>query len=105
MKKSMTKSELISRLQHKNNQLSLKTVENSVHTILTTITQTLQQGNRVEIRGFGSYQLKLHNPRFSRNPKTGKQFHTTKKMVIRFKPAKALRERVNRGHKKFEIQQ
>ena len=100
----MTKSELISRLQNKNTQLKHTDIELVVNSILGKLTSALETGDRVEVRGFGSYQLKRHNSRSSRNPKTGKEFQTPKKMVIRFRPAKALRNRINTNKEKYDIQ-
>ncbi len=91
----MNKSELISRLSRRNSHLDYKKVEHSVNSLLEHISSTLEVGNRVEIRGFGSYNIKEHGARNSRNPRTGLKLRTTEKQVARFRPAKDLRERVN----------
>ena len=67
----MTKSELIERIAEKQAQLSLKDVELSVKTIIDLMTQSLSSGERIEIRGFGSFSLHYRAPRTGRNPKTG----------------------------------
>lgn len=99
----MTKSELINRLQQKKPLLKHTDVEQVVNSIIGKLTATLEKGNRIEVRGFGSYQLKQHGSRFSRNPKTGEEFHTAKKSVIRFRPAKSLRDRINDNKDTFKI--
>ena len=58
---------------------------------------TLQQGERIEIRGFGSFSLHYRAPRVGRNPKTGEKVELLGKSVPHFKPGKELRERVNAG--------
>ncbi len=99
----MNKSELITRLSKKNPTLDYKQVELSVNTLLEHISSTLEKGNRVEIRGFGSYNIKKRNPRNSRNPKTGIRLLTVEKTVARFRPAKELRERIDDQREKYKI--
>ncbi|MBO9490760.1 integration host factor subunit beta [Endozoicomonas sp. G2_1] len=91
----MTKSELIERMFDKFNHLSAKDVENSIKEILEMMAQTLSKGDRIEIRGFGSFSLHYRAPRTGRNPKTGESVELTGKYVPHFKPGKELRERVN----------
>jgi len=91
----MTKSELIERLTDKLNHLSAKDVEQSIKEILEMIAQTLSKGERIEIRGFGSFSLHYRAPRIGRNPKTGESVKLDGKYVPHFKPGKELRERVN----------
>ena len=93
----MTKSELIELIASKQTQLSAKDVELAVKTILEHMSQTLAVGERIEIRGFGSFSLHYREPRKGRNPKTGDAVQLTGKYVPHFKPGKELRERVNRG--------
>lgn len=91
----MTKSELIERIAARQSQLSSKDVELAVKTIIEHMAQTLSSGERIEIRGFGSFSLHYRAPRVGRNPKTGESVGLSGKYVPHFKPGKELRERVN----------
>ncbi|ART62394.1 integration host factor subunit beta [Kushneria marisflavi] len=91
----MTKSELIEQIAAQQSELSVKDVESAVRLILDDITDTLANGGRVEIRGFGSFSLHYREPRTGRNPKTGDPVSLTGKHVPHFKPGKELREQVN----------
>ena len=91
----MTKSELIERIASRQSQLSAKDVELAVKTILEQMSQTLASGERIEIRGFGSFSLHYREPRLGRNPKTGETVELSGKYVPHFKPGKEMRERVN----------
>ena len=91
----MTKSELIERITDRHPDLSSKDIELAVKTILDTMSQALSQGDRIEIRGFGSFSLHFRNPRVGRNPKTGESVSLKGKYVPHFKPGKELREQVN----------
>jgi integration host factor subunit beta len=91
----MTKSELIERIAARQTQLSVKDIELAVKTILEHMSQTLATGERIEIRGFGSFSLHYREPRQGRNPKTGDTVELAGKHVPHFKPGKEMRERVN----------
>lgn len=91
----MTKSELVDRITSRHPQLSNKDIELAVKTILDTMSQALSQGDRIEIRGFGSFSLHFRSPRLGRNPKTGESVELRGKYVPHFKPGKELREQVN----------
>lgn len=91
----MTKSELIEKLCLEQSHLSAKEVEDGVKAIIEFMASTLEKGNRIEIRGFGSFSLHYREPRIGRNPKTGEKVKLTGKYVPHFKPGKELRERVN----------
>jgi integration host factor subunit beta len=91
----MTKSELIEILSHKQTQLAPKDIELTVKAMLEQMGQTLAAGERIEIRGFGSFSLHYRPPRMGRNPKTGDAVSLAGKYVPHFKPGKELRERVN----------
>jgi integration host factor subunit beta len=91
----MTKSELIEALARKQGHLAHKDVELSVKTILEHMSEALSGGERIEIRGFGSFSLHYRPPRVGRNPKTGDAVELPGKHVPHFKPGKELRERVN----------
>ena len=90
----MTKSELIERLAARKS-LSLKDTETYVKDILESITNSLEEGARVEIRGFGSFVLHYRQPRVGRNPKTGGTVSLDAKAVPHFKAGKELKDRVN----------
>ena len=91
----MTKSELIERISEMQPQLSPKDVELAVKTILEQMSDALADGQRIEIRGFGSFSLHYRAPRKGRNPKTGESVELEGKYVPHFKPGKEMRERVN----------
>ena len=91
----MTKSELIAQLSVRFPQLVLKDAEIAVKTILDAMSQTLCEGQRIEIRGFGSFSLNYRPPRQGRNPKTGETVPVPAKYVPHFKAGKELRDRVD----------
>lgn len=91
----MTKSELISKLAMRYPQLVTKDAELAVKTILDAMGDSLSQGERIEIRGFGSFSLNYRPPRVGRNPKTGGKVSVPEKYVPHFKAGKELRERVD----------
>ncbi|MDP6652462.1 MAG: integration host factor subunit beta [Gammaproteobacteria bacterium] len=93
----MTKSDLIDHLTRGQLHLSPRDIESSVNSILEHMTQSLIDGDRIEIRGFGSIGLRYRAPRLGRNPKTGAAVHVDAKYVPHFKPGRMLRERVNHG--------
>ncbi len=91
----MTKSELIALLSRKQGHLKEKDVELAVKSLLDQMSGALSNGDRIEIRGFGSFSLHYRPPRIGRNPKTGEAVSLAGKHVPHFKPGKDLRERVN----------
>ena len=91
----MTKSELIERLASQQPHIPAKTVEDAVKEMLEHMATTLAQGERIEIRGFGSFSLHYRAPRTGRNPKTGDKVELEGKYVPHFKPGKELRDRAN----------
>ena len=93
----MTKSELIEAIAREQSHLAYKDVELAVKHMLEQMSQTLAGGERIEIRGFGSFSLHFRPPRMGRNPKTGEAVALSGKHVPHFKPGKELRERVNAG--------
>ena len=93
----MTKSELIEALVRNQAQLGYKDVELAVKTMLEHMADTLAAGERIEIRGFGSFSLHYRPPRVGRNPKSGEPVSLPAKHVPHFKPGKELRDRVNNG--------
>ena len=101
----MTKSELIEILAAKNSHLNHKDVELAVKSLLEQMSQALATGQRIEIRGFGSFSLHYRPPRICRNPNTGDSVALAAKHVPHFKPGMELRERVNEGFRRSrEIQ-
>lgn len=91
----MTKSELIERLASQQPHLLTKAVEDAVKEMLEHMAVTLEGGERIEIRGFGSFSLHYRAPRVGRNPKTGDKVELYGKYVPHFKPGKELRDRAN----------
>jgi integration host factor subunit beta len=91
----MTKSELIDRIAQRQGHLAYKDVELSVKSLLEQMSKSLSTGERIEIRGFGSFSLHFRPSRTGRNPKTGDSVYLPGKHVPHFKPGKELRHRVN----------
>jgi integration host factor subunit beta len=94
---AMTKSELIEALAQRQPHLAFADVELAVKALLEQMSHALSTGERIEIRGFGSFSLHYRPPRIGRNPKTGEAVALPGKYVPHFKPGKELRERVNGG--------
>ena len=92
---AITRSELIERLAEQQHQLAVKDVELAIKAIIEQMSQSLANGERVEIRGFGSFSLHYRAPRVGRNPKTGESVSLAGKFVPHFKPGKEMRDRVN----------
>jgi len=93
----MTKSELIEQVACNNGLLNKKEAELVVNAIFESISETLANGGRVEIRGFGSFSVRERNTREARNPKSGEIVKIPAKKTPFFKTGKELRERVNNG--------
>ena len=91
----MTKSELIVRLSERFPQLVAKDADFAVKMILDAMAEALVRGDRIEIRGFGSFALNYRPPRVGRNPKSGDKVSVPAKWVPHFKAGKELRERVD----------
>lgn len=92
---AMTKSELIELISRKQKHLPAKDIELAVKHLLEIMSNALASGERIEIRGFGSFSLHYRPPRMGRNPKTGDAVALAGKHVPHFKPGKDLRDRVN----------
>ncbi len=90
-----TKSDLIEALSEKQSLLNYRDVELAVKLILEQMSDSLSRGDRIEIRGFGSFTLHHRPPRIGRNPKSGESVKLDEKFVPHFKPGKELRDRVN----------
>lgn len=93
----MTKSELIQQLAERLKHLAPKDVELAIKSLLEQMSVALAAGQRIEIRGFGSFSLHFRPMRTGRNPKTGETVSLPAKHVPHFKPGKELRERVNQS--------
>jgi integration host factor subunit beta len=94
----MTKSDLIEAIARDQGHLAQKDVELAVKCILEHMSEALASGDRIEIRGFGSFSLHFRPPRMGRNPKTGESVALAGKHVPHFKPGKEMRERVNQQY-------
>ncbi len=95
--KNLTKSDLIEILSEKQSLLNYRDVELAVKLMLGQMSNSLAGGDRIEIRGFGSFTLHHRPPRIGRNPKSGESVELGEKYVPHFKPGKELRERVNQA--------
>jgi integration host factor subunit beta len=95
----MRKSELIENLVDRFHDLPVRDVEQAVKSILEHMTEALEAGDRIEIRGFGSFSLHHRAPRIGRNPKTGESVSLAAKRVPHFKPGKELRDQVDASAK------
>ena len=91
----MTKSELISKITNKNSFLYQKDVCKIIDTFFDSVTKALKDGDRVELRGFGTFSTKLRNARIGRNPKTGDPVAIPQKKMPFFKMGKSMKERIN----------
>jgi integration host factor subunit beta len=89
-----TKAELVDNVAEKVN-LTKKQTEVVVNILFNSITEALSEGDKVELRGFGSFRIRKRNPREGRNPKTGDAVHIPAKKVPFFKAGKELREMVD----------
>ncbi len=93
----MIKSELIARLAEANPHLYQRDVERIVSTVFDEVSAALARGDRVELRGFGSFSVKRRPARVGRNPRTGEAVNIAEKFVPFFKTGKELRERLNQN--------
>ena len=93
----MNKSDLIEMLAKRLPTMAGRDVEVIVNTIFDSMTEALRRGDRIEIRGFGSFEVRCRKPRLGRNPKTGTSVDVGERKVPFFKVGKELRERVNTG--------
>jgi len=92
----LIKSELVQIIANRNPHLFQRDVENIVNAVFDEITDSLAQGNRVELRGFGAFSVKNRPAREGRNPRTGDKVSVEEKWVPFFKTGKELRERLNK---------
>jgi len=99
----VTKSELIEKLAEQQVHLPYKDVELAIKCILESMSRALASGERIEIRGFGSFSLHYRPPRIGRNPKNGESVALSGKYVPHFKPGKELRTRVDDAKNQYRI--
>lgn len=95
-KDGMTKAELVEKVAE-STQLTKKHAELIVNTVFDSIVQSLRAGEKIELRGFGSFRIRRRGPRTGRNPKTGAKVDVPPKRIPYFKPGKELRELLNAG--------
>lgn len=92
----MTRSDLNARMAKRSPLLEAKDAEIAVNAIFDAMISSLASGQRIEIRGFGSFDINHRPPRTARNPKTGEKVAVPEKFVLQFKAGKALKARVDR---------
>ena len=93
-KRGMTKAELVNEVA-KSTQLTKKHAEIIVNTVFDSIVDSLRDGEKIELRGFGSFRIRQRGARIGRNPKTGEKVQVPPKKIPYFKPGKELRELLN----------
>lgn len=91
----MTKSALVEQIAARMPQLSKRLAEAIVENLFDSLTEALKQGDRIEIRGFGSFEIRTRNSKVGRNPKTGERVEIPEKKIPFFKAGKELKERVD----------
>ena len=91
----MIRSELIQKIADENPHLFQRDVEKIVNTIFEEITNAMARGDRVELRSFGAFSVKMREARIGRNPRTGETVPVEEKYVPFFKTGKLLRDRLN----------
>ncbi len=91
----MTRSELVERIAAKMPNLTLKDIENIVNVVFNKLTSALADGDRVEIRGFGTFSVRTRNPRVAINPKNKTRVNVPAKNIVHFKTGKELHDRLN----------
>ena len=99
----MVKSELVRALNEKLPDSRLDDVESAVNCLLKHMADALVQGERIEIRGFGGFDLHHRPPRIARNPKTGEAVNILAKVAVHFKPGKDMKDRINATHNQSDI--
>ena len=94
VKEGMTKAELVEKVAN-TTQLTKKHAELIVNTVFESIVQSLKEGEKIELRGFGSFRIRHRGARIGRNPKTGDRVAVPPKRIPYFKPGKELKELLN----------
>lgn len=90
----MQKTQLIDNIASKHQDIEKRIIKKAVQGIINHISCTLANGNRIEIRGFGSFSLRFHQKHEARNPKTGEKFLATDRYIPHFRAGKKLRQRI-----------
>ena len=91
----MTKSQLIEKISERAPHVPRREVERIVNTVFDSMVEALQKEERIEIRGFGSFAVKVRDERDARNPKTGEKVHVPRRLTPYFTVGKELRDRLN----------
>jgi len=99
---AINKKQLVDLISSKQDQLSHKDIELSVKAIFESMSESLKRGNRIEIRGFGSFALRFRQSRTGRNPKSGESVDIQNRYVPHFKPGKNFRESVKDARIKID---
>ena len=99
----MVKSELVRAIYEKLPELQLNQVEAAINCILTQMADAIAKGERIEVRGFGGFDLHHRPPRIARNPKTGEAVNLPAKVKVHFKPGKEMRDRVDAARGQCDI--
>ena len=99
----MVKSELVSALNEKLPELQIRDVELALNCVLEQMADALVHGERIEIRGFGSFDCRHRPSRIARNPKSGESVNLPAKVAVHFKPGKDMKDRVNAARDKRGI--
>ncbi len=94
---------MVRALNEKLPELQIRDVEMALNCMLRQMADALTQGQRIEIRGFGSFDLHRRSPRIARNPKSGEGINLPAKVVVHFKPGKDMKVRVNAASEKYGI--
>ena len=93
----MTREELIKAVERIHPQLGRDEAAIVILTLFSSMKEALVHGEKVEIRGFGSFKIRMHKAREGRNPKTGEQVFVTSRRTLLFRTGKALNERIQKG--------
>ena len=99
----MVKSEFVRAIHEKLPELQLSQVEAAINCMLNQMADTLVDGERIEIRGFGSFDLHHRAPHIARNPRTGEAVNSPAKVKVHFKPGKEMKDRVDAARDKCGI--
>ena len=94
MPTTLKRSDLIQLLTDKH-KLEHSVADQAIKSILGQMAEALEKGNRIEIRGFGSFEIRQRKPRKARNPRTGETVHLAERRAVHFKPGKELKKCVN----------
>ena len=100
----MTRSDIVDALAERFVQVPYRDPEFAVRSILDAMNEALVRGNRIEIRGFGSFSVNHRLPRQGRNPRSGESVAIPERRVLHFKPGKALRETVDKKTPQLKLQ-